>query len=92
MNKSKYINGEWNKILDMRDASPYLFRTRIERIINHSINYASEINNTKLKNICELIRYKLNYISDQSNQTSDGMLNSYRVLHDNMIEILQQLN
>ncbi len=86
------INAEWNKLLEMENVSPYLFRTRIERAIKHSIRYADLTRNIDLLQDCDTIKYKLKYISDQSNQTADGMLNSYSVLRKDMYNIIKLLS
>jgi len=76
----------------MENCSPYLFRTRLERTINHSIIYARETKNASLQELGENIKCKLKYISDQSNQTSDGMLNSYLILKIDMNKMLSHVS
>ncbi|WMJ90285.1 hypothetical protein [Anaerocolumna sp. MB42-C2] len=83
------LNLEWMKIIEMKNESPYVFRTRLERTLNHSLRYAKEIENKELEDICDNMKDKLRYISDQSNQTSDGMLNSYVVLQEYINEALK---
>ena len=78
---------EWIDILNMRRISPYVFRTRLERVLNHTVTYANMEKNIKLKKMCNEILEKLKYISDQSNQTSDGILNSFVVLENDMKNI-----
>lgn len=83
----KKLFQEWNNILLLEKSSPYVFRTRLERTINHTIKYANVENNNKLLEACKLIAHKLNYISDQSNQTSDGCLNSFIILKQDIMDI-----
>lgn len=78
---------EWNKILSLEKTSPYVFRTRLERTIKHTINYANEKHQDGIKMQCRKVLDKLQYISDQSNQTSDGCLNSFIVLKEDMLYI-----
>lgn len=82
---------EWERILKMKQESPYVFRTRLERALNHSLKYANETQNNGLFLICKEMKEKLKYISDQSNQTSDGILNSYVVLRSDMNQVINSL-
>ena len=36
----KKICKEWDNILTLENASPYLFRTKLERSLNHTVKYA----------------------------------------------------
>lgn len=81
------INNEWYSILQLEKSSPYVFRTRLERVIKHTIKYASSENNLILVEACKNIVEKMNCISDQSNMTSDGCLNSFLVLREDMMHI-----
>lgn len=83
---------EWNNILLLEKASPYIFRTKLERVINHTIIYANREGNDQLLRDCQLITHKLKYISDQSNQTSEGCLNSFIILKEDFINIRTKLN
>ena len=38
---------EWIDILNMRRISPYVFRTRLERVLNHTVTYANMEKNIK---------------------------------------------
>ena len=78
---------EWDNILKLERTSPYVFRTKLERVLNHTIKYASNEKNNQLLEVCKMISHKLMYISDQSNQTSDGCLNSFRVLKQDMLTV-----
>lgn len=88
----KKLCNEWDNILSLENASPYLFRTRLERTVNHILKYATITNNSCLIELCNVIMYKLQYISDQSNQTSDGCLKSFQVLKQDMLTVKTQLN
>lgn len=83
----KRLYQEWDKILLLEKASPYVFRTRLERALNHTARYADCENDNQLSEICKLIAHKLMYISDQSNQTSDGCLNSFNILKQDMLTV-----
>lgn len=83
---------EWNNILLLEKCSPYVFRTKLERALNHTIKYANMEKNNQLLEDCKLIAYKLQYISDQSNQTSDGCLNSFIILKEDMLSIKKKFD
>lgn len=87
----KNLFQEWSKILLLEKTSPYVFRTRLERTVRHTLNYAEKGNDEQIRHKCKRILEKLQYISDQSNQTVDGSLNSYRVLKEEMVEIQELL-
>lgn len=88
----KKLNQEWSNILALEKSSPYVFRTRLERVLNHTIRYANSVKNEQLLEICKLVIHKLQYISDQSNQTSDGCLNSFIILKQDMLKIKDELD
>lgn len=83
---------EWNNILLLEKSSPYVFRTKLERALNHTIKYATMEENNQLLEDCKTIAHKLQYISDQSNQTSDGCLNSFIILKEDMLSIKSKFN
>ena len=83
---------EWNNILLLEKSSPYVFRTKLERVLNHTIKYATMEKNKQLLEACNTIAHKLQYISDQSNQTSDGCLNSFIILKEDMLFIKNKVN
>lgn len=91
MEKEKNLNAEWELLKEMAKVSPYVFRTRLERAINHALKYAQESKDVYLKELCENIKRKLNYISDQSNQTADGMLNSFMILQHDINSVSRQI-
>ena len=81
----KNLVQEWSKILLLEKTSPYVFRTRLERTIKHTLNYAEKEKDEQIVSRCKGLLEKLQYISDQSNQTADGSLNSYRVLKKELL-------
>lgn len=91
MNDKILLRQEWKDILQMDRTSPYVFRTRLERAILHLLKYARDCENSELLMECHKIQNKLKYISDQSNQTSDGTLNSFIILYSDMQNILKNV-
>lgn len=87
----KRLYQEWDNILLLEKVSPYVFRTKLERVLDHTVKYADSENDNQLLAACKSIIHKLKYISDQSNQTSDGCLNSFIVLKQNMLAIKAEL-
>ena len=81
------ILDEWKSLLQQEKTSPYLFRTRLERLLKYTDIYAKRTNNSILKQKIIETYSRLRYISDQSNQTSDGTLNSFLVLKEDFAEI-----
>ncbi len=80
------------ELLKSGKSSPYIFRTRLERLIymlNNNSNYSSS---TKIKEKCDLISLKLKCLSDQSNQTPDGTLNSYLFLKNDLDGLLDEIS
>lgn len=88
----KNLVQEWSKILLLEKTSPYVFRTRLERTIKHTLNYAEKEKDEQIVSRCKGLLEKLQYISDQSNQTADGSLNSYRVLKKELLEMEDLFN
>ena len=88
----KNLVQEWSKILLSEKTSPYVFRTRLERTIKHTLNYAEKEKDEQIVSRCKGLLEKLQYISDQSNQTADGSLNSYRVLKKELLEMEDLFN
>jgi hypothetical protein len=78
---------EWNKILCMGNSRPYVFRTRLERLLLLTKNYSISMKKEGLTKLCDKVFNMLQYLSDQSNQNSSGELKSYNVLLDYLIEI-----
>ncbi len=88
----KNLKIEWEYIMNNGNASPYVFRTRLERILKHTLKYAKNSNDSLLNKLCERINDKLKYISDQSNQTTDGILVSYTVLQQDFERVCNRLS
>ena len=88
----KNLVQEWSKILLLEKTSPYVFRTRLERTIKHTLNYAEKEKDEQIVSRCKGLLEKLQYMSDQSNQTADGSLNSYRVLKKELLEMEELLS
>jgi hypothetical protein len=79
---------EIEKLLELSKASPYVFRTRLERVlykINHNSAYSQD---SDVVSKCNSIGIKLKCLSDQSNQTPDGTLNSFLFLEKDLVELL----
>lgn len=89
--KSKLYQ-EWKNILLLEKSSPYVFRTKLERTLNHTIKYANTKKNDQLLEACQLIVHKLQYISDQSNQTSDGCLNCFIILKEDILSVKNKID
>lgn len=87
----KNLFAEWDNILTMKKSTPYVFRTRLERTINLTLKHSRENGNKDLFDMANKMLEKLQYISDQSNQTSDGCLNSFLVLEDDMLALRDKL-
>lgn len=51
------------------------------------IKNVMEFEEVSLQQLCEKLEHKLAFISDQSNQTSDGELRSYLILKEDMEQI-----
>ena len=85
--KKQELLKDWNEILLMGKCTPYVFRTRLERIINKTQKYSEQVKDKELNEAGLYLLEKLKYISDQSNQTSDGCLNSFIVLKDDIIKV-----
>ncbi len=87
MTMKEKLYQEWDSMLLLEKSSPYVFRTRLERVLNHTVKYANCEKNEGLLDACKSIIHKLKYISDQSNQTSDGCLTSFSVLRHDMYTV-----
>lgn len=85
------VETELSDILKLRQSRPYVFRTRLERALERTLYFATNSSRTDILNLCSQIKEKLNYISDQSNQTSDGTLKSFTFLEDDIENLLGQL-
>lgn len=81
----------WDELMEMSKCRPYVFKTRLQRAIIQTQKYSDEKNNGKLRELCQQLEEKLRFISDQSNQTSDGELRSYLVLKEDMLKIRNEM-
>lgn len=81
----------WQQLERMNRVRPYVFKTRINRAIKKTKLYGKECKNDLLCKLCDQIEEKMLYISDQSNQTTDGQLRSFLVLKKDIHEILMTI-
>ena len=77
----------WDELVQMNKVRPYVFKTRLQRAILKTKKYGMEQDDTSLQQLCEKLEHKLAFISDQSNQTSDGELRSYLILKEEQIRV-----
>jgi hypothetical protein len=75
---------ELKQVLLSQQSPPYTFKTRLERAMLRVYKLADDNGLDDLRVQSQNIKTKLNYISDHSNQTSDGTLKSYLYLHDDL--------
>lgn len=78
------ILDEFRDLLTLRNSRPYVFRTRLERLLIRASLLAKNCDREDILYICEQVKHKLKYVSDQSNQTSDGTLKSFVFLEDDI--------
>lgn len=81
----------WDELMEMSKCRPYVFKTRLQRAIIQTRKYSVEENNGRLMELCQQLEEKLRFISDQSNQTSDGELRSFLVLREDMLKIRNEM-
>lgn len=81
------IEVELDEILQLDKVRPYVFRTRLERTIERAAQLKLYREDLRLKKEVDNIKQKLYYISDHSNQTSDGTLKSFVVLKDDLYSL-----
>ena len=87
-NSRETIIRSLNELLESSQIRPYLFRTRFERSMLRTLNYANENGNTALYEAANKSLNKLKFITDKSNTTSCGMLRSYVLLENDMRQML----
>jgi hypothetical protein len=87
--EQKLMENELTNLLTLKDSRPYVFRTRLERTLERVYKYSDNEGFTKMRDLCLEIKSKLNYISDQSNQTSDGSLKSFLFLESDIKKLLK---
>lgn len=81
----------WSDLLQDNKVRPYVFKTRLQRAIVETKKYCEEKRERELWVQIENLEDKMKYISDQSNQTSDGELRSYLILKDDIEKIEKKL-
>lgn len=95
MNSSLLIN-QLVEILQSGSLRSYTFRTRLERTLLRLVLYIEngEIkgHTEELLSLCKSIRTKIDYISDKSNQNSEGELNSFSYFKQDLKKIHDILN
>lgn len=82
---------ELRHLLESGKSSAYVFRTRLERAIERVQHIGTVESNSVILEECKIIKQKLNYISDQSNQTSDGTLRSFTYLYTDIKSLFDLL-
>lgn len=89
-NDGDAVVDELSRLLTLKNARPYVFRTRLERTLLR-VNIFADIHKFNDVKACagELL-FKLSYISDQSNQTSDGVLKSFVFLESDIRHLLDK--
>jgi hypothetical protein len=96
MNKEISMTEELNAVLKSGKLRPYIFRTRLERALIRISTFTNSSNETILKEevitMCEAIREKIRYISDKSNQSPDGTLNSFNYLEGDIRKLAQLIH
>lgn len=88
MNYSSSIK-EIEKLFETKNGRPYLFRTRLERLIIRLRVQAKHDEN--ILDICNKIYDKLQCISDKSNQTPEGTLKSFVYIEEDLIKLNQSI-
>ncbi|MCR8852856.1 hypothetical protein [Lysinibacillus fusiformis] len=86
-NEKDLLENEIINLLSSKNSRPYIFRTRLERVLERLLNYSEKNNLTLLRNKSLEVKSKLSYISDQSNQTSDGSLKSFVFLESDIKQL-----
>lgn len=87
-NTKKIIFQEVKDILGMKNERPYVFRTRVERGMLRIAKLSEKEGLNEIESLSKEIKDKLNFMSDKSNQTSDGTLQSYMFLKDDLCKIM----
>ncbi len=87
--KRNNIVFDLEELLSSGETSPYVFRTRLERLLFKINKKSLDYSDSRLiVDKCKEIKMKLNCLSDQSNQTPDGTLNSYLFLKNDLLNLL----
>jgi hypothetical protein len=95
MNKH-LLTTQLDEVLESRTSRPYIFRTRLERLIIRLTTFfeseGTPDQRVSIQTICASIKNKINYISDKSNQNSEGELNSYGYFKEDLIKLRSLIN
>lgn len=89
--ESDLLEMEIINLLSSKSSRPYIFRTRLERVLEKLLRYSEKNNLAFLRSKSLEVKSKLSYISDQSNQTSDGSLKSFLFLENDIKQLLSNL-
>lgn len=82
----KHLNS-FNELLEIYKyckSRPYLFRTKLERVLNRIINESEIEKSDYVKDFAIELKEKLRCLSDQSNQSTNGTLKSYEFLKNDI--------
>lgn len=83
------ISALWTELLQESRIRPYVFKTRLQRAIMETKKYCNDVSDNELLMLVARLEDNMRYISDQSNQTSDGELKSYALLYDDIEAIVK---
>jgi len=81
------LKDDFNNLLTLSKSRPYLFRTRLERVLERAMCLGRVEFREDVQKECKKLQDKLGYISDQSNQTSDGTLKSFSYLKNDIFHL-----
>jgi len=83
-NLKETITTEFADLLSENNVKPYIFRTRLERLLTRASAYAKQQSRQDIVAEIEEIEDRIKYISDQSNQAPDGTLKSFTFLESEL--------
>jgi len=84
-----------NEIIELNKynkSRPYLFRTRLERVLNRIIRQSEKKQDQYVHDFAVDMKEKLRCLSDQSNQSTDGTLKSYDFLKNDIYELYSMIH
>lgn len=87
----KRLVDTFEDLLSTPPQRAYLFRTRCERSFIGVSSYADQIGDETLKTLADNSRQKLIDAVDKSISMSDGMLRSYKMLSEDIKQIITYL-
>jgi hypothetical protein len=87
-----FVKEELTCVIDSKNQRPYIFRTRLERALLRIMALANDLNRADIKEDCNRIKERFAYISNESNQTSDGTLKSFICLEKDLLGLLEKVN